>query len=307
MYIGSTDSRGLHQLIWEIVDNALDEKMSGFGDKITVTVHKDNSIRVADNGRGIPPGRHSSGKSTPEVIFTVLHAGGKFDNAGGYKISSGLHGVGASVVNALSSWLELKIFRDGKIYWMRFESGRVVEQIKVIGTTNKTGSEVWFKPDPKIFTHTEINHATVADRLQETAFILKNTEMVFSDERLSSVETYKYEEGILAYVNTLCEGKNPIFPAFYFEGESQGVEIEYAFVYVDDFFGEMTASFVNNIRTKDGGTHETGLKSAITRAFNDYARKYNLLKEKEKNLDGVDIREGLTCVLSIRVQKNASI
>lgn len=304
MYIGSTDGRGLHQLIWEIVDNALDEKMSGFGEKITVTIHKDNSIRVQDNGRGIPPGKHVSGKSTPEVIFTVLHAGGKFDNNGGYKISSGLHGVGASVVNALSSWLELKIYRDGKIYQMRFEHGRVVKDIEVIGNTNKTGTEIWFKPDPKIFTQTEVNHATVSDRLQETAFILKNTEMVLIDERLSTVENYKYEEGILAYVEALCEGKNPMFPPVYFEGSVQGIEIEYAFEYVDDFYGEMLASFVNNIRTKDGGTHETGLKSGITRAFNDYARKYGLLKEKDKNLDGVDIREGLACVLSIRVPEN---
>ncbi len=305
MYIGSTDARGLHHLIWEIIDNALDEKMSGFGDKITVTILKDNSVKVLDNGRGIPAGMHSSGKSTPEVIFTILHAGGKFDNKGGYKVSSGLHGVGASVVNALSVFLELKIYRDGKIYSMRFENGgKVVKDITVVGTTNKTGSEVWFKPDPKIFTTTEINHATVAERLQETAFVLKNTEMVLIDERLSSVETFKYENGILAYVDVLVEGKTPSFKPVYFEGTTQDVEIEYAFVYCDDYYGEMTASFVNNIRTKDGGTHETGLKSAITRAFNDYARKFNFLKEKDKNFEGSDLREGLTSVLSIRVPEN---
>lgn len=303
MYIGSTDSRGLHHLVYEIVDNAVDEALAGYGDAIIVKIHRDNSISVKDRGRGMPTGMHKIGKPTPEVIFTILHAGGKFGQ-GGYKTSGGLHGVGASVVNALSEWVVVKIKRDGFIYEQRFENGgKPVTTLEKVGKTNQTGTTIHFKPDSAIFSTTTYNYETLCERLRESAFLLKGLRIEIIDERNNEHGVFHYENGIEAFVEYLNEEKDTLHPVVSLEGESNGIEVEYAFQF-NDGYSENVLSFVNNVRTKDGGTHEAGAKTAMTRMFNEYARKVNLLKEKDKNLDGSDIREGLSAIVSVRVPED---
>ena len=302
MYIGSTDGAGLHHLVWEIVDNAVDEALSGFGDRIGVTINKDGSLTVQDHGRGMPTGMHVMGIPTVEVIFTILHAGGKFGQ-GGYKTSGGLHGVGSSVVNALSSWLEVEITRDGAVYKQRFENGgKPVTTLKKIGTApkSKTGTKVTFMPDATIFSTTDFKYNTISERLNESAFLLKNVTLSLTDKRTDEAIEFHYENGVQDFVSYLNEDKETLTPVLYFEGEDNGFQVEVALQY-NDGFSDNILSFVNNVRTKDGGTHETGLKSAITKVMNDYARKTGLLKEKDKNLEGSDYREGLAAVLSILV------
>lgn len=306
MYIGSTDSRGLHHLVYEIVDNAVDEALSGFGNEIDVVINEDNSITIVDNGRGMPVGIHESGIPTVEVIFTVLHAGGKFGQ-GGYKTSGGLHGVGASVVNALSKWLTVSIVRDGMEYQERFENGgQPVGTLKKIGKTKKkNGTTVTFLPDDTIFSTTKFSYDTLSERLRESAFLLRDVKITLTDKRGEEVreEVYHYEEGIKQFVDYLNEEKDTLTPVIYFSGEKEGIEVEIAFQY-NDGYSENVLSFVNNVRTKDGGTHEAGMRASMTKAYNEYARKVGLLKEKDKNLEGSDFREGLAAVLSIRVPEN---
>ena len=304
MYIGSTDGTGLHHLVWEIVDNAVDEALSGFGDRIDVTINKDGSLTVADHGRGMPVGKHAMGIPTVEVIFTILHAGGKFGQ-GGYKTSGGLHGVGSSVVNALSSWLEVEITRDGTVYKQRFENGgKPATGLEKIGTApkSKSGTKVTFMPDETIFSTTDFKFNTISERLKESAFLLKNVTMSLTDKRSDEVqqEEFHYENGVQDFVEYLNEDKETLTPVIFFAGEDQGFQVEVALQY-NDGFSDNILSFVNNVRTKDGGTHETGLKSAITKAMNDYARKAGLLKEKDKNLEGSDYREGLSAIISLLV------
>lgn len=306
MYIGSTDGRGLHHLVYEIVDNAVDEALSGYGNQIDVVLYPDNSISIEDSGRGMPVGMHTSGVSTVEVIFTVLHAGGKFGQ-GGYKTSGGLHGVGASVVNALSSWLEVSIYRDGIEYRQVFKNGGKAQgTLKKIGkTTRGNGTKVHFLPDVTIFTTHKFSYETLAERLRESAFLLRGIQINLTDQRVDPIikENFHYEDGIQAFVAYLNEEKDSLTPISYFSGEKEGIEVEVALQY-NDGFSENLLSFVNNVRTRDGGTHEVGMKTALTKAFNEYARKVNLLREKDKNLEGSDFREGLATVLSIRVPEN---
>lgn len=306
MYIGSTDSRGLHHLVYEIVDNAVDEALSGYGSEIDVTIHEDNSITVADSGRGMPVGMHASGIPTVEVIFTVLHAGGKFGQ-GGYKTSGGLHGVGASVVNALSKWLTVTIVRDGVEYQQKFKNGGKPDgTLKKIGKTKKAnGTIVHFLPDDTIFSTTKFSYEILAERLRESAFLLKDVKISLSDLRGEEPvkEVFHYEEGIKEFVDYLNEEKDTLTPVVYFSGEKEGIEVEVAYQY-NDGYSENVLSFVNNVRTKDGGTHEAGMKAAMTKSYNEYARKVGLLKERDKNLEGSDFREGLAAVLSIRVPEN---
>ncbi|MDP4524248.1 DNA topoisomerase IV subunit B [Bacillus halotolerans] len=300
MYIGSTDARGLHHLVYEIVDNSVDEVLAGHGDHIIVKIHKDNSISVQDRGRGMPTGMHKLGKPTPEVILTVLHAGGKFGQ-GGYKTSGGLHGVGASVVNALSEWLTVTIEREGFIYQQRFENGgKPVTSLEKIGKTKKTGTLTHFKPDPTMFSTTTYNFETLSERLRESAFLLKGLKIELIDERNGQREVFYYENGIEAFVAYLNEEKDALSEVVSFEGEHHSIEVDFAFQF-NDGYSENILSFVNNVRTKDGGTHESGAKTAMTRAFNEYARKVALLKEKDKNLEGTDIREGLSAIISVRI------
>jgi len=304
MYIGSTDGRGLHHLVYEIVDNAVDEALAGFGSHIIVKIHKDQSISVRDFGRGMPTGMHKMGKPTPEIIFTVLHAGGKFGQ-GGYKTSGGLHGVGSSVVNALSSFLEVTIHRDGKKYCQRFENGgHPVTTLEEIGSTKQTGTLVHFLPDDKIFSVTKFNYDTLAERLRESAFLLKGLKIELIDEREEGKgDVFFYENGIEAFVAYLNEEKDVLHPVKYVEGIQDDIEVEFAFQY-NDGYSETILSFVNNVRTRDGGTHETGAKAALTRVFNEYARKIGLLKDKDKNLEGTDIREGLAAIVSVRIPEH---
>ncbi|BCA86039.1 DNA topoisomerase 4 subunit B [Enterococcus saigonensis] len=306
MYIGSTDSRGLHHLVYEIVDNSVDEALSGFGNEIDVTISQDNSITVSDNGRGMPVGMHASGIPTVEVIFTVLHAGGKFGQ-GGYKTSGGLHGVGASVVNALSKWLTVTIVRDGIAYEEKFkDGGKPQGTLKKIGKTKKkNGTTVTFLPDDTIFSTIKFSYETLAERLRESAFLLRGVKITLTDLRGEEPvsEVFHFEEGIKEFVAYLNEEKDTLTPVIYFNGEKDGIEVEIAMQY-NDGYSENILSFVNNVRTKDGGTHEAGMKASLTKAFNEYARKVNLLKEKDRNLEGSDFREGLAAVLSIRVPEN---
>ena len=301
MYIGSTDARGLHHLVYEIVDNAVDEALAGYGDKIKVTIHKDNSITVQDHGRGMPTGMHASGKPTIEVILTVLHAGGKFDQ-NSYKTSGGLHGVGSSVVNALSESLTVRVVRDKHAFEEHFIAGGHPDGgLQKLGKVNEpNGTTITFKPDPTIFTTTVYSFDTLAERLRESAFLLKNIEISLTDERTDRVEIYHYPDGLVSFVKYLNEGKDTLSEVFNFEGEKDGVVVDFAGQY-NDGYSENLISFVNNVRTGDGGTHEVGLRSAMTRAFNDFARKVNLLKDKDKNLEGSDVREGLAGVLAVRI------
>lgn len=304
MYIGSTDTYGLHHLVYEIVDNAVDEALSGFGDEINVTIEPDNSITVQDHGRGMPVGMHASGKPTPEVIMTVLHAGGKFGQDDGYKTSGGLHGVGASVVNALSSKLTLTIVRDHVRYQEKFvDGGNPVGTLKKLGNTRAgSGTTVTFKPDPKIFSTTVYNYDTLARRLRESAFLLKGLKITLTDKRAGQEkeEVFQFEDGIKDFVDYLNEDKDTLGQIMYFDGKQDGVEVEVAAQY-NDGYSENVLSFVNNVRTPDGGTHEAGFRNAWTKTFNEYARKVGLLKERDKNLEGSDVREGLTAVVSVRI------
>lgn len=304
MYIGSTDSRGLHHLVYEITDNAVDEIINGFGDEINIVIQRDESITIRDNGRGIPTGMHSSGRPTAEVIFTVLHAGGKF-SSGSYKSSGGLHGVGSSVVNALSESLKLKSYRNGKIYQITFKDGGKVDQpLKEVGKTKETGTEVTFKADPEIFKQSiAFNFETIVERMRESAFLTKGLKITIKDERTDEEEIFQYDDGLKAFIHFLNEGKDNIGNIVMFEGKYNEMIAEVAFQF-NDQYSETIISFVNNVRTKDGGTHEVGFKTGFTRVFNEYARKIGELKDKDKNLEGSDIREGLTAVISIKLPEH---
>lgn len=310
MYIGSTGASGLHHLVWEIVDNAVDEHLAKYCSKIDVIIHRDQSITVRDNGRGIPTGMHKTGIPTPQVVFTILHAGGKFGGSG-YKKSGGLHGVGASVTNALSEWLEVEINRDGKIHRQRFEYwidasgkehvGEPSTGLEVIGNTNRTGTKVTFKPDKRVFQGgVAMNYDTLAERLQEIAFLNSGLQVNIKDERSDKQDTFQYEGGAKQFVQFLNEEKTILHEVIHFSAEKDDIEVEVAFQY-NDGYTETIASFVNSIPTRGGGTHETGFKTAFTRVMNEYARKATLLKEKEKNLEGVDLREGMMVVINIKM------
>ena len=304
MYIGSVDARGLHHLVWEIVDNSIDEALNGFGDEIIIEINKDGSCTVTDYGRGMPVGQHKSGKNTLQVIFTVLHAGGKFSQDGGYKTAGGLHGVGASVVNALSEWLEVEVCRDKKKYLMRFENGgKKMSKIQQIGTTNRTGSKVTFMPDKKIFQTTTFNYQTILDRAQEEAFLLKNVQLTVKDNRTDESKSFLYNDGLRAFMDYLHEDKDVLHDTVCFSGEKDGINVDIAFQYTDGY-QENTFSYVNLVRTSDGGTHEVGYKTAFTKVINEYAREIGLLKEKDKNFEGNDVREGLTSIISIAVPES---
>ena len=306
MYIGSTSSRGLHHLVYEIVDNAVDEALAGFCDTIDVQINEDNSITVKDNGRGIPVGiQKKAGIPAVEVVFTILHAGGKF-GGGGYKVSGGLHGVGASVVNALSEWLEVKIYQEGKIYQQRYERGKVMYPLKIVGECPDDihGTEVTFLPDGEIFEDTIYDYDTLKIRLRETAFLTKNLKIILRDDREEKKEkTFHYEGGIREFVTYLNKGKTPLYDqVIYCEGTKDGVYVEVSMQH-NDSYTENLYSFVNNINTPEGGTHLTGFKNALTKTFNDYARKNKLLKENEASLSGEDIREGLTAIISVKIEE----
>ena len=305
MYIGSTDERGLHHLVWEIVDNAIDEALAGYGREISVTINEDNSITVEDNGRGVPCGMHQTGKNTMEIIYTKLNAGGKFGGSS-YKTSGGLHGVGASVVNALSSYMIVTSYRDGKIHQIKFENGGTkVSKVEILGDTKKTGTTVTFKPDPSIFTTTVYQYETIKTRLRESAFLIKNLKMTLKDRRNSKKDEFLYENGISEYVAFMTTGKKPLHNVAYFEGIYQlpeskySIEVEVALQFIDSY-SETIVSFVNNVKTNDGGSHETGFKTALTKAFNDYAHKMRLIKDNVQ-LEGTDIRAGMTAVVSVRI------
>ena len=300
MYIGSTDKRGLHHLIWEIVDNAIDECINGFGNYIKIKLNKDGSVTVEDRGRGVPVGKHESGMSTPEVIYTILHAGGKFEE-GSYKVSGGLHGVGASVVNALSIWMNVTIQKDGGLYSISFENGgQVKEKLKKIGTTNKTGTIVTFKPDPEIFKSTNFSFTTITERMQESAFLLSGLTIEVEDEEDGRNAKFFYENGLINFVEYINEGKNVLHKVINFNGIKQGIEVDIALQYQEGY-NENILSFVNNVKTGDGGSHETGFKSGITKAFNDYVKENGLLKGKDASFEGSDVREGLSAVINLKI------
>ena len=301
MYIGSTDARGLHHLVWEIVDNAIDEALNGYGKTIKITIEKNNVIQVEDEGRGMPVGMHSSGVPALQVIFSVLHAGGKFGGEGGYKTAGGLHGVGASVVNALSSWLEVTVAYDGNLYQMKFsDGGKKVSPLIHLGKTNKSGSIVRFLADKSVFSTLDYSIALINERARESAFLLKGITMIVKDERTQKTETYHYEKGLDAFLEYLNEDRTVLHKTLSFFGTFNDIGVEVALQYTDDY-QENTYSFVNLVRTADGGTHEIGYKSALTKTMNDFARKLGILKEKDKNFEGNDIREGLTSVVSVTV------
>ena len=306
MYIGSTDARGLHHLVWEIVDNSIDEALNGHGNCIHITIEEGGSICVEDEGRGMPVDMHASGVPALQVIFTVLHAGGKFSEAGGYKTSGGLHGVGASVVNALCEWVEVSVYRDNKIYQMTFhDGGKRVSELQVIGKTNKTGSKVRFMPDKTMFSTTKFSFHQIAERAREDAFLIKGLKLCVKDERKDKEreEIYHYEEGLVAFMDYLHEDKQTFHKPVSFSGVSNDIKVDCCFQYTDEY-QENIFSFVNIVRTKDGGTHETGAKNAFTKVFNDYARRNGILKDKDKNFEGSDVREGLTIILSVGIPEH---
>ena len=306
MYIGSTSLRGLHHLVYEIVDNSVDEALAGHCDTIDVTINQDNSVTVSDNGRGIPVGiNHKSGLPAVEVVFTVLHAGGKF-GGGGYKVSGGLHGVGASVVNALSDWLEVEICHEGKIYKQRYERGQVVYKLKVVGECDpdKTGTTVTFLPDKSIFEETVFDYGILKQRFREMAFLTKGLKIILRDVREEEVreQTFHYEGGIKEFVTYLNKSKTALYDQIiYCEGEKDNVYVEVAMQH-NDSYSDNTYGFVNNITTPEGGTHIVGFRNSLTKTFNDYARKNKLLKDSEPNLSGEDIREGLTAIISVKIE-----
>ena len=306
MYIGSTSSRGLHHLVYEIVDNAVDEALAGYCDEITVTVHEDNSVTVTDNGRGIPVGiNHKAGIPAVEVVFTILHAGGKF-GGGGYKVSGGLHGVGASVVNALSEWLEVTIYHEGKVYRQRYERGNTIYKLKVVGECepDKTGTSIIFKPDAEVFEETVYDYDILKQRLREMAFLTKGLRIILKDEREEKKEkVFHYDGGIKEFVSYLNRSKTELYPeVIYCCGEKDGVLVEVAMQH-NDSYTENSYGFVNNINTPEGGTHIVGFRNALTKTFNDYARKNKLLKDNEANLSGDDIREGLAAIISVKIEE----
>ena len=305
MYIGSTDSKGLHHLVWEIVDNAIDEALNGYGDEITITLEKDGSVTVEDHGRGMPVGKHKSGVSTLQVIFTILHAGGKFTSHGGYTSAGGLHGVGASVVNALCTWCKVMV-HDGKDVWsMTFEDGgSKIGKLEKVGKTNHTGSIVSFKPDPSIFKSIHFSYSTICERAQEDAFLLKGLKMIVRDKRKEEREVvYQYEDGLKAFIEEVNQDHTPMHDPISFRGESNQIIVEGCFQYTDEY-QENIFSFTNIVRTRDGGSHETGAKQAFTKVFNEYARKNGFLKEKDKGFDGNDVREGLTLVINLTIPED---
>ena len=300
MYIGSTDKRGLHHLVWEIVDNSIDEVINGYGNKIKIIIHSDKSVSVEDEGRGVPVGKHSSGMDTPEVIYTVLHAGGKFESSG-YSVSGGLHGVGASVVNALSKWMQVTIKRDGYEHFISFKDGGKIDQkLTRLDKTSKTGTKVRFMPDDEIFSTTNFSFTTICERMQESAFLLKGLTVEVIDEADHRNETFHYESGLQAFVESINEGNTPLHKVTEFNGEKDKIEVSVAFQYTETY-NEKLISFVNNVKTIDGGTHEVGFKTALTRVFNDYAKTNGYLKSKDKNLEGNDTREGLTAIISLKI------
>ena len=303
MYIGSTDKRGLHHLVWEIVDNSMDEVINGYGNYIKIIIHSDGSVSVSDEGRGVPVGMHESGVSTPQVIYTILHAGGKFTE-GGYKVSGGLHGVGASVVNALSKWMEVTIKRDGGEYYIRFENGgHVSVPLKKIGNTNRTGTTVKFMPDNEIFSSTTFSYTTICERMQESAFLLKGLTVEVIDEEDKKQDKFHYDNGIESFVEYINEDKKTLHKVISFEGVKDRIEVDIAMQYTDTY-SENIISFVNNVKTIDGGSHEVGFKTALTRVFNDYAKTNNYLKQKDKSFEGSDVREGLTAVISLKIPED---
>ncbi len=303
MYIGSTDKRGLHHLVWEIVDNAIDEVINGYGNKIRIIIHSDHSVSVEDEGRGVPVGKHSSGMDTPEVIYTVLHAGGKFESSG-YSVSGGLHGVGASVVNALSKWMQVTIKRDGYEHFISFkDGGKVDKKLTRLDKTSKTGTKVRFMPDDEIFSTTNFSYTTICERMQESAFLLKGLTVEVIDEEDNKHETFHYESGLQAFVESINDGSEVLHKVTEFNGEKDKIEVSVAFQYTDTYT-EKLISFVNNVKTIDGGTHEVGFKTALTRVFNDYAKANGYLKAKDKNLEGNDTREGLTAIISLKIPES---
>ena len=305
MYIGSTDSKGLHHLVWEIVDNAIDEALNGYGNEIAITLEKDGSVTVEDHGRGMPVGKHKSGVSTLQVIFTILHAGGKFTSHGGYTSAGGLHGVGASVVNALCTWCKVTV-HDGKDIWsMTFEDGgSKIGKLEKVGKTNRTGSTVTFKPDPTIFKTVHFSYSTICERAQEDAFLLKGLKMIVRDKRKEEKEViYQYEDGLKAFIDEVNQDHTPMHDSISFRGESNQIVVEGCFQYIDEY-QENIFSFTNMVRTRDGGSHETGAKQAFTKVFNEYARKNGFLKEKDKGFDGNDVREGLTLVINLTIPED---
>ena len=300
MYIGSTDNRGLHHLVWEITDNCIDEIINGYGDSIKIRLNGDGSITVADNGRGVPIGKHASGKSTPEVVYTVLHAGGKFEE-GNYKVSGGLHGVGASVVNALSDWMDVTIYRDGQISNIKFKNGgEVASPLKKIGESKKTGTCVTFMPNYEIFKNCQFSFTTICERMQESAFLLKNLTVDLENAKDDRKEHYHYDNGIISFVEYMNEDKTTISSIVPIHGNKNDMEVEIALQYTDGY-SESIISFVNNVKTSDGGSHEVGFKSGITKIFNDYAREQGILKAKDTNFDGSDVREGMTAVINMKI------
>ena len=302
MYIGSTDKRGLHHLVWEIVDNAIDEAINGYGNKISVILTKQGSVIVQDHGRGVPTGKHSSGKSTPEVIYTVLHAGGKFENSG-YKVSGGLHGVGSSVVNALSEWMKVTICREGKIHEIKFKNGGHVDSpLKQIGTSKQTGTTVEFYPDREIFGNARFSYTIICERMQESAFLINGLTMEVIDEEDEKQSVFCYENGLVSFVEYINENKEILSKVINFSGEKNGIVVDIAMQYNTDY-NENIMSFVNNVKTNDGGTHEVGFKTALTKVFNEYIKEFNLLKGKD-SIDGSDAREGLSAVISLKVPES---
>ncbi|WHQ36519.1 DNA topoisomerase IV subunit B [Spiroplasma sp. SV19] len=303
MYIGSTDVRGLHHLVWEIVDNSIDEALAGYCNEINITIHKNNAITVHDNGRGVPTGKHASGKSTPEIIFSVLHAGGKF-GGDGYKTSGGLHGVGSSVVNALSSIFDVKIYRDKAIWHIKFVNGGQVKQpLTKLGPTNETGTTVTFLPDAKIFKVIDFSFSTISERIRESAFLNSGVKITLTDDRAGKTVEYLFNNGLEEFISYMNEGKKSITPIVMMKGLEKEIEVEVALQYSTEF-NENLLSFANNVKTSEGGSHVVGFRSGLTKVINDYARKEGLLKEKDKNLDSTDTREGLTAIISVKVPES---
>ena len=303
MYIGSTDKRGLHHLVWEIVDNGVDEALNGYGNHLEIIMHKDGSVSVTDHGRGIPTGMHASGKSTPEVIYTVLHAGGKFSE-GGYKVSGGLHGVGASVVNALSSFMEVTTRYQGEEYYISFKNGgHIDKKLTKLGSTNKTGTTVHFMPDSEIFSSTKFNFSVICERMQECAFLVNGLSIEITDEIEGKTEKYLYHNGLESFVEYLNEGKNVLHKVLCFKATKDQINVSVALQYTDSY-SENIVSFVNNVKTSDGGSHEVGFKTALTKVLNDYARENNFIKARDKSFEGSDVREGLTAIISVQIPES---